>query len=343
MGVEGLVFEDDNAPQCDAQFLNSVRAEINNLISNTGLTPSTSNLNQLGVASSIMAAGSDYYSDTGTANNYVLSPVGGKSAPSAYFTGMRVRFIVAHTNTSGTVNIIVNGIASTTVKALGGTNNIAPGDFLAGQLVELWFNGSLFVVSGGVPFAAGSVPPGSMFDFAGNSAPAGYLLCFGQAVSRSTFSVLFGVIGTTYGTGDGTSTFNLPDRRGRGSVGLDNMGGTLAGRNTNATTLNNTGGGSQFTAASGSVSGSSTTGPTSLSAAQMAPITISMTVGDVNNTVNTFGASGDNGRTDTVTSFTTNAGGASHTHVGGSLTASFAGSPVDTTAAWIAANVIIKT
>lgn len=55
------------------------------------------------------------------------------------------------------------------------------------------------------------VPTGTVIDFAGSSAPNGYLLCNGTAVSRTTFSALFAVIGTTYGAGDGSHTFNLPN------------------------------------------------------------------------------------------------------------------------------------
>jgi microcystin-dependent protein len=55
-------------------------------------------------------------------------------------------------------------------------------------------------------------------------------LCYGQAVSRTTYANLFAVISTTYGTGDGSTTFNLPDLRGRAVAGLDNMGGTDATR-----------------------------------------------------------------------------------------------------------------
>jgi microcystin-dependent protein len=68
-----------------------------------------------------------------------------------------------------------------------------------------------------------SVPPGAVLDFAGNTPPAGYLLCDGSAVSRTTYSTLFGVIGTTWGAGNGTTTFNLPDLRRRVTVG---SGGT---------------------------------------------------------------------------------------------------------------------
>ena len=59
------------------------------------------------------------------------------------------------------------------------------------------------------------VPTGAMFPFAGQSAPSGYLFCNGQQVSRTKYSRLFNVIGTLYGSGDGSTTFNLPDYRNR--------------------------------------------------------------------------------------------------------------------------------
>lgn len=73
---------------------------------------------------------------------------------------------------------------------------------------------------------------GTVLDFAGSAAPDGWLLCYGQAISRSDYSVLFAKIGTTFGAGDGSTTFNLPDCRGRVSAGKDNMGGTAASRMT---------------------------------------------------------------------------------------------------------------
>ena len=84
------------------------------------------------------------------------------------------------------------------------------------------------------------VPTGSVFPFAGTTAPTDYLLCAGQAVSRTTFSTLFALIGTTYGTGDGSTTFNVPDLRGRFPLGKDDMGGTAANRVT-ATQADNLG------------------------------------------------------------------------------------------------------
>jgi microcystin-dependent protein len=75
-------------------------------------------------------------------------------------------------------------------------------------------------------------PTGSVLDFAGSTAPDGWLLCYGQAVSRTDYASLFATLGTTYGSGDGSTTFNLPDYRGRVLVGKDNMGGSAAGRMT---------------------------------------------------------------------------------------------------------------
>lgn len=78
--------------------------------------------------------------------------------------------------------------------------------------------------------AAASVPTGTVLDFAGATAPTGYLMCYGQTVSRTTYAALFAAIGTAHGAGDGSTTFTLPDARGRTIAGKDNMGGTVAGR-----------------------------------------------------------------------------------------------------------------
>jgi microcystin-dependent protein len=80
-----------------------------------------------------------------------------------------------------------------------------------------------------------AVPSGVIFPYAGSAAPTGYLLCYGQAVSRSTYAALFAAIGTSYGVGDGTTTFNVPDLRGRVPAGKDDMGGAAASRLTSTT------------------------------------------------------------------------------------------------------------
>lgn len=75
--------------------------------------------------------------------------------------------------------------------------------------------------------ATALVPAGIVQMFAGTLAPRGYLLCDGSAVSRSTYSLLFSTVGTNFGVGDGSTTFNVPDFRGRSPVGVGS--GTATG------------------------------------------------------------------------------------------------------------------
>ena len=75
------------------------------------------------------------------------------------------------------------------------------------------------------------IPAGTILDFAGGTAPAGYLSCDGSAVSRTTYSTLFAIIGTTWGTGNGATTFNLPDLRRRVTVGSGGTGTSTLGSN----------------------------------------------------------------------------------------------------------------
>ena len=77
---------------------------------------------------------------------------------------------------------------------------------------------------------ANGVPAGSVFSFATSTVPTGYLECNGAAVSRSTYASLFSAISTTWGVGDGSSTFNLPDLRGQFVRGWDNSAGVDASR-----------------------------------------------------------------------------------------------------------------
>lgn len=100
--------------------------------------------------------------------------------------------------------------------------NVAPGT-----------NPSDVATVGQLPFDGPIAPVGSIVDFAGMDAPQGWMLCYGQAISRSSYSELFSVIGTRYGDGNGSTTFNLPDLRGYVVAGKDNMGGSSANRLTN--------------------------------------------------------------------------------------------------------------
>lgn len=84
-------------------------------------------------------------------------------------------------------------------------------------------NSTKLATTGYVDGAVGGVPA-QVIAYAGATEPAGWKFCNGQAINRTTFSVLFGIVGTTYGIGDGSTTFNVPDLRGRSVFGVDNMG-----------------------------------------------------------------------------------------------------------------------
>ncbi len=77
---------------------------------------------------------------------------------------------------------------------------------------------------------ANGVSTGSVLTFASTVVPSGYLECNGAAVSRSTYASLFGIISTIWGSGDGSSTFNVPDLRGQFVRGWDNSAGVDSGR-----------------------------------------------------------------------------------------------------------------
>lgn len=87
-----------------------------------------------------------------------------------------------------------------------------------GDKVWILQQGGVWLIGGRLNGGA-ATPVGVVNPYAGASAPAGWLICNGQAVSRTTYAALFAVCGTTYGTGDGSTTFNVPDLRGKFPVG----------------------------------------------------------------------------------------------------------------------------
>lgn len=218
-----------------------------------------------------------------------------------------------------------------------------PGDVLT-------FNGTNWVAQPGVP-------SGTILQFAGATAPNGWLLCDGLAVSRTTFAGLFGAIGTAYGAGDGTTTFNLPDFRGRIPLGRDNMGGTSANRvlATQADVLGGSGGAETRTP-TGSVSLSGTVGDTTLSSIQIPSHTHTPNIFSANWSANTSpngwgsgtwsgtgsgAVQGGNSASPQASMIGNTGGGGSHSHSfsgSGSLT----GTAMDITQPWLTVHYIIK-
>lgn len=110
--------------------------------------------------------------------------------------------------------------------------------------IEFDVGGNINLTTGTVKQAGNDlIPPGSMQMFAGSSTPGGWLLCNGQAVSRTTYADLFAAIGTTWGVGDGSTTFNVPDMRNVAPYGANNVAlGTKTG-SINGSSQNSSGAG----------------------------------------------------------------------------------------------------
>ena len=125
------------------------------------------------------------------------------------------------------------GLKSPTSVSSNITFSLPASDGNAGEFLQTDGSGNLsFSAAGG---AQGGVPSGAVFCMAVATVPSGYLECNGAAVSRTGYAALFAVIGTQYGAGNGSSTFNLPDLRGEFVRGFDNGRGIDSGRSISAT------------------------------------------------------------------------------------------------------------
>ena len=123
-----------------------------------------------------------------------------------------------------------NALRKSTLAQVGANMTLAARDIQVSGAVTgtASFNGSANINI--VTTAAQTVPAGSVFNFAASTAPTGYLECSGAAVSRATYAALFAVTSTTFGVGDGSTTFNLPDLRGEFVRGFDAGRGVDSGR-----------------------------------------------------------------------------------------------------------------
>lgn len=128
------------------------------------------------------------------------------------------------------------GLGTAATAALGtGSGQVPTADQIAGLVpaelpAQTGNSGKFLTTNGSSPSwgAASGAPSGAVMPFAGTTEPSGWLFCFGQSLSTTTYAALFSAIGYAYGGSGGS--FNLPDLRGRVVAGKDNMGGTAASR-----------------------------------------------------------------------------------------------------------------
>jgi microcystin-dependent protein len=164
----------------------------------------------------------------GTADAITIT--GASTAITAYAAGQTFQFIAAATNTStATINVDSVGAKSITGAAAA---TLQAGQIASGAIVTITYDGTQFQLTNTSPVA---VAVGTIMAWPTSTVPNGWLECYGQAISRTTYSALFAAISTVYGVGDGSTTFNLPDMRGRAIAGEDDMGGSSANRLTGLT------------------------------------------------------------------------------------------------------------
>jgi microcystin-dependent protein len=164
----------------------------------------------------------------------------------ARLSGQVIAFTPHVTSTGSQCLLNVDGLGTKTVR-LGTGIDVPAGTLIQGTPYEAVYNNldGVFYLKGfyGSPYL---IPLGATLDYWAPTAPnSTFVFPVGQAISRVTYATLFALMGTTHGTGDGSSTFNLPDLRGRVVASPDNMGGTDASRlsGSGITSLRNTLGG----------------------------------------------------------------------------------------------------
>lgn len=230
------------------------------------------------------------------------------------------------------------------VRADGGTLTIDPSgsetidgettlEIATGDSAVLISNGTGIFTVRGVSGGGGSgTLTGEVRMYAGGTVPSGWLLCQGQAISRTTYAALFFAIGTAYGTGDGSTTFNLPDARGRSPIGSGRMNGTGTDR-----VLGTKGGAETHTLSSSEI-------PVHAHAAGTLTATA---VGDHTHpgTTSIAALSGNNfGDENNIPSGTTTGAGGAHGHsITGSTANAGSGGAHTNMHPWAAFNFIIKT
>jgi microcystin-dependent protein len=155
----------------------------------------------------------------------------------AFLDGQMIAF-TPHTTNGTPVSLNVDSLGA---KPLRSAPNV---ELLAGTLIQgtpytCTYNNAdgAFYLHGlsGNPY---NIPLGGGLPYVGTTAPnSSFVFPFGQAISRTTYATMFSLVSTTFGAGDGSTTFNLPDFRGRFLAGADNMGGVAAGRLTSASSM----------------------------------------------------------------------------------------------------------
>lgn len=238
-----LLTEINNSILIGADTRANANNETNQIVIGHGAIGAGSNTIRLGntlitaVNTSGTITANGFVKSGGTSSQFLMANGTATSSPSlSGATGLSLT-----TGVTGTLPVANGGTGATTL-----TGVLIGNGTSAVTAVSPGTSGNVLVSNGSSWTSAASlVPSGVISAFAGSTAPTGYLLCDGSAVSRTTYAELFAVIGTTYGSGDGSTTFNLPDLRSRVIVGAgqgtgltNRLRGSTGGSETHTLTVN---------------------------------------------------------------------------------------------------------
>ena len=169
-----------------------------------------------------LAPNTDYTVVTGPSNTYVAT----MSPPLLALTdGVKIRFKASAANT-GASTLNVSGLGVRPIYQWSGYPLVG-GEIINSSNIEVTYNTSFNSGNGAwvIENTISQVPAGSSMRWSTSSIPAGWLIKNGQAVSRTLYAALFNIFGTTYGSGDGSTTFNLPNSTDRVNIGAGNLYG----------------------------------------------------------------------------------------------------------------------
>lgn len=239
MTGKNATFVDYSPPPADATWLNIIQTEQNNVIESAGQTLSDGQLDQQAISiASYAAQGGVFGTDSGSANAYVITQVSPFKAPFSFKNGLTIRFRAGNANT-GASTINPFGLGVKNIKQSDGSTDLVSGMITTSTDVVVRYNSSLgvFILSGtasqynigtsGSTVMLNSSIAGMIAPFPANIAPAGWLEADGSLVSRATYPDLWAFAQASgnivadgswtagkFSTGDGSTTFRIPDLRG---------------------------------------------------------------------------------------------------------------------------------
>ena len=195
-----------------------------------GMSPSAVNDS----ARAMMAAMAKYRDDVagmvttgGTSSAYTLTSY---QTFTSLQDGIVVAFVPHATNAAG-ATLAVDGLTARNLRLETGVSLPASTLIAGTPYTATYDSANTEWLLHGYYSAPSNLPLGAILPYTALAAPnSNFVLCYGQAISRTTYATLYALLGTAYGVGDGSTTFNIPDLRGRVVAGFDSMGGSSANR-----------------------------------------------------------------------------------------------------------------